>query len=198
MVVETENDEQLLICKGAVEEVLRSARGPRVTARSSRLDAAVGGKRRSLREVERGGNAHAGRGLQEIRRALNSHTRSRMKARWSWPVFSPSSTHRRRRPRQAITAPAGYGVRVKVLTGDNASFRARSAAKSGWRSKGRRVDMWNACRRELDEVMNGRPSLPSCRRRRKRASSRRSSANGHTVGFLATGSMTRRRCAPPT
>ncbi|WP_425291508.1 magnesium-translocating P-type ATPase [Aquamicrobium lusatiense] len=191
VVVEGDGGEHLLICKGAVEEMLAISTHVRDGDTVRELD--ENGRAR-LAHLARGCNADGFRVLVVATREIPG-----VQSRASYGVaderdlvvqgFLTFLDPPKETARAAIAALADYGVAVKVLTGDNEVITARICREVGLEPGlpvlGRDIEaMDDEILRELVEERTVFAKLTPLQKSRVLKALQ---ANGHTVGFLGDG-----------
>lgn len=191
VVVEGDGGEHLLICKGAVEEMLAISTHVREGDAVRELD--ENGRAR-LAHLARGCNADGFRVLVVATREIPG-----VQSRASYGVaderdlvvqgFLTFLDPPKETARAAIAALADYGVAVKVLTGDNEVITARICREVGLEPGlpvlGRDIEaMDDEVLRELVEERTVFAKLTPLQKSRVLKALQ---ANGHTVGFLGDG-----------
>src|SRR5690606_9481877 len=191
VVVEGDGGEHLLICKGAVEEMLAVSTHVRDGDTVRELD--ENGRAR-LAHLARGCNADGFRVLVVATREIPG-----VQSRASYGVaderdlvvqgFLTFLDPPKETARAAIAALADYGVAVKVLTGDNEVITARICREVGLEPGlpvlGRDIEaMDDEVLRELVEERTVFAKLTPLQKSRVLKALQ---ANGHTVGFLGDG-----------
>ena len=191
IVVETDEGGQMLICKGAVEEMLSISTAVRDGQATRPLDDA---ERQRLQQMARGYNADGFRVLVVATRAVPAD-----QARIRYVVedeadlviegFLTFLDPPKETARPAIAALAEHGVTVKVLTGDNEVVTSKICREVGLEPgepvMGRDIeDMDDAT---LGRIVEERTVFAKLTPLQKSRVLKSLQANGHTVGFLGDG-----------
>ncbi|WP_438852242.1 magnesium-translocating P-type ATPase [Brevundimonas nasdae] len=191
IVVENDQGGQVLICKGAVEEMLAISTAVRDGQATRPLDAA---ERQRLQQMARGYNADGFRVLVVATRAVPAD-----QARIRYVVedeadlviegFLTFLDPPKETARPAIAALAEHGVTVKVLTGDNEVVTAKICREVGLEPGepvlGRDIEAMDDA--TLARMVEERTVFAKLTPLQKSRVLKSLQANGHTVGFLGDG-----------
>ena len=191
IVVENDQGGQVLICKGAVEEMLAISTAVRDGQATRPLDDA---ERQRLQQMARGYNADGFRVLVVATRAVPAD-----QARIRYVVedeadlviegFLTFLDPPKETARPAIAALAEHGVTVKVLTGDNEVVTAKICREVGLEPGepvlGRDIEAMDDA--TLARMVEERTVFAKLTPLQKSRVLKSLQANGHTVGFLGDG-----------
>lgn len=191
IVVENDQGGQVLICKGAVEEMLATSTAVRDGQATRPLDDA---ERQRLQQMARGYNADGFRVLVVATRAVPAD-----QARIRYVVedeadlviegFLTFLDPPKETARPAIAALAEHGVTVKVLTGDNEVVTAKICREVGLEPGepvlGRDIEAMDDA--TLARMVEERTVFAKLTPLQKSRVLKSLQANGHTVGFLGDG-----------
>ncbi|WP_292229912.1 magnesium-translocating P-type ATPase [Brevundimonas sp.] len=190
IVVENDQGGQVLICKGAVEEMLAISTAVRDGQATRPLDDA---ERQRLQQMARGYNADGFRVLVVATRAVPAD-----QARIRYVVedeadlviegFLTFLDPPKETARPAIAALAEHGVTVKVLTGDNEVVTAKICEvglEPGEPVLGRDIEAMDDA--TLARMVEERTVFAKLTPLQKSRVLKSLQANGHTVGFLGDG-----------